>query len=94
MYAALGKHSVLAGLFKAVRNEKLSLFLSRDFASEANRTAALKNGYALLGQQRHELAAAFFVLGGSVRAFFSFLFASCNGRDREVVQCSSHHHSV
>ena len=50
-----------------VRNEKLALFLSRDFASEANRTAALKNGYALLGQQRHELAAAFFVLGGSVR---------------------------
>jgi hypothetical protein len=73
-----------------VRNEKLSTFLSRDFASEANRTAALKNGYALLGQQRHELAAAFFVLGGSVRASA----AACNEGEREVVQCSSHHHSV
>ena len=30
-------------------------------------TPTLSGRYALLGQQRHELAAAFFVLGGSVR---------------------------
>ena len=35
----------------------------RDFRQDKTRDAACKNAYALLGQHRHELAAAFFVLG-------------------------------
>lgn len=35
----------------------------RDFRQEKNKDAASKNAYVLLGQHRHELAAAFFVLG-------------------------------
>eukprot|EP00854_Cymbomonas_tetramitiformis_P015417 gene15417-18247_t len=66
LYLALGRRTVLGGLFKAVGNTKLAEFMGRDFAQERHRTAALKNGYTLMGQGRHELAAAFFVLGGSL----------------------------
>lgn len=43
--------------------KKLSDFLARDFGQDANRAAAAKNAYVLLGQHKPELAAAFFVLG-------------------------------
>jgi hypothetical protein len=49
-----------------VRNDKLAMFMGRDFTKESNKTAALKNGFALLGQLRYKLAGAFFLLGGSV----------------------------
>ena len=42
-------------------------FLSNDFTQPRWRTAALKNAYALLGKQRYEYAAAFFVLGGGLK---------------------------
>ena len=42
---------------------QVSEFLARDFGSEANRTAAAKNAFHLMGQHRHALAAAFFLLG-------------------------------
>ena len=45
--------------------KKLSDFLARDFGQAANRAAAAKNAYVLLGQHKPELAAAFFVLGAS-----------------------------
>lgn len=61
-YLALNKINVLSGLCRATQNTKLGGFLKRDFNQEANRVAALKNAYALLGQHRYELAAAFFLL--------------------------------
>jgi RAVE protein 1 C terminal len=54
------------GLFRMGGPKKLSDFLARDFGQEANRAAAAKNAYVLLGQHKPELAAAFFVLGASV----------------------------
>jgi len=42
-------------------------FLSNDFSEPRWRTAALKNAYALLSKQRFEYAAAFFLLGGSLK---------------------------
>ncbi|KAH7334362.1 RAVE protein 1 C terminal-domain-containing protein [Rhizoctonia solani] len=42
-------------------------FLSNDFTVPRWRTAALKNAFALLGKQRFEFAAAFFMLGGSLQ---------------------------
>ncbi|KAG8690966.1 regulator of (H+)-ATPase in vacuolar membrane [Ceratobasidium sp. 423] len=42
-------------------------FLSNDFTEPRWRTAALKNAFALLGKQRFEFAAAFFMLGGSLQ---------------------------
>jgi len=41
-----------------VRNEKLYTFLANDFSEPRWRSAALKNAFALLSKQQHELAAA------------------------------------
>jgi hypothetical protein len=66
-YVLARKVSLLQGLFKKAGQEKVSLFLQRDFASdEAARTAACSNAYSLIAKGRHEAAAAFFVLGGAV----------------------------
>lgn len=68
LYVALGKKAVLQGLFRLASTDsarRMSEFLSRDFAEPAHRSAALKNAFALLSQHRYELAATFFLLGGS-----------------------------
>ncbi len=51
------------GLFRMGGPPKLADFLARDFSGEANRAAAAKNAYVLLGQHKQELAATFFLLG-------------------------------
>ena len=53
----------LQGLFRTANNKKVADFLGRDFSDVKNRTAASKNAFVLLGKHRHELAAAFFILG-------------------------------
>ena len=56
----------------------MSQFFARDFTQDRWRKAALKNAYSLLGKQRFDHAAAFFLLAGSlwdaiqVLNFFSF----------------------
>ena len=71
LYFALGKVRLVHGLWRQAswhKEQALMLkFLSNDFTLPRWRTAALKNAYALLGKQRFEYAAAFFVLGGGVR---------------------------
>lgn len=53
-----------AGLFRTGTGTKtLADFLARDFRDASHRQAACKNAFVLLGQHRHELAAAFFILG-------------------------------
>eukprot|EP00250_Pteridium_aquilinum_P017322 c23571_g1_i1 orf=63-7415(+) len=69
LYLALQRKNVLMGLFKLSKDEKdrvLYEFLSRDFLVERNQAAALKNAYVLLGKHQHDLAAAFFLLGGDL----------------------------
>lgn len=51
------------GLFRMGGPPKLADFLARDFSGKANRAAAAKNAYVLLGQHKQELAASFFLLG-------------------------------
>ena len=41
-------------------------FFKNDFTKDRWRKAALKNAFSLLGKQRFEHAAAFFLLGGAV----------------------------
>lgn len=71
LYFALGKVRLVHGLWRQAPGHKESAlmlkFLSNDFSLPRWKTAALKNAYALLGKQRFEYAAAFFVLGGGVR---------------------------
>lgn len=58
-----GGCGALQSLFRGANHKKQADFLMRDFSQDANKDAACKNAYTLLGQHRHELAAAFFVLG-------------------------------
>ena len=55
---------MLAGLYKAKKDQKLFEFLSRDFNEKRHQEAALKNAYALLSKHRYELSATFFALAG------------------------------
>jgi len=66
-YLAMKKKTLLWGLYRSKRDEKMSLFFANDFSQERWRKAALKNAYALLGKQRFEHAAGFFLLAGSLK---------------------------
>ncbi|CAG7847093.1 Regulator of V-ATPase in vacuolar membrane protein 1 AltName: Full=Suppression of the onset of impotence protein 3 [Serendipita indica DSM 11827] len=70
-YFALGKIRLVQGLWKQAAwhpEQGIMLkFLSNDFEIPKWRTAALKNAFALLGKRRFEMAAAFFLLGGSLQ---------------------------
>ncbi|KAF8140396.1 RAVE protein 1 C terminal-domain-containing protein [Boletus edulis] len=70
-YFALGKVKLVHGLWRQAawhKEQSIMLkFLANDFAHPRWKTAALKNAYALLGKQRFEYAAAFFLLGGSLK---------------------------
>ena len=66
-YLAMKKKTLLWGLYRSKRDEKMATFFSNDFSQERWRKAALKNAYALLGKQRFEHAAAFFLLAGSLK---------------------------
>lgn len=65
-YLAMKKKSLIWGLFRSVHDRRMTEFFQNNFADEKWRKAALKNAYALLGKQRFEHSAAFFLLAGSV----------------------------
>lgn len=65
-YIAMKKKSVVWGLFRQLRDEKMTSFFANDFTIDRWRKAALKNAFALLGKQRFEHAVAFFLLAGSL----------------------------
>jgi hypothetical protein len=66
-YLAMKKKTLVWGLYRSKRDEKMALFFSNDFTEDRWRKAALKNAYALLGKQRFEHAVAFFLLAGSLK---------------------------
>uniref|UniRef100_A0AC35UGC9 Rav1p_C domain-containing protein n=1 Tax=Rhabditophanes sp. KR3021 TaxID=114890 RepID=A0AC35UGC9_9BILA len=66
-YLILGKKNMLVYLFRTVKDKKLMDFFNQDFSADRFRVSALKNAYALLGMQRFEHAAAFFLLSGDVQ---------------------------
>ena len=65
---------------RSTQQARQAEFMSRDFSQERHRHAACKNAYVLLGQHRHQLAAAFFILGEKL--IFSFLYFSCLYHDQ------------
>lgn len=65
-YIAMKKKSVVWGLFRSQRNEKMTAFFANNFTEDRWRKAALKNAFALLGKQRFEHAVAFFLLANSL----------------------------
>lgn len=65
-YFAMKKKSVVWGLFRSMRDEKMTQFFQNNFTEDRWRKAALKNAFALLGKQRFDHAVAFFLLAGSL----------------------------
>ncbi|KAG8771960.1 regulator of (H+)-ATPase in vacuolar membrane [Serendipita sp. 397] len=70
-YFALGKVRLVLGLWRQAawhpEQSVMLKFLANDFDVPRWRTAALKNAFALLGKRRFDMAAAFFILGGSLK---------------------------
>lgn len=65
-YLAMKKKSLVWGLFRSLRDEKMTSFFSNNFSEDRWRKAALKNAFVLLGKQRFEHAVAFFLLANSL----------------------------
>ncbi|XP_042889042.1 dmX-like protein 2 isoform X6 [Penaeus japonicus] len=65
-YLAMKKKSLVWGLFRSINDKRMTEFFSNNFTEERWRKAALKNAFALLGKQRFEHAAAFFLLAGAL----------------------------
>lgn len=66
-YLAMKKKNLVWGLFRNRRDERMTAFFANNFTEDRWRKAALKNAYALLGKQRFDHAAAFFLLAGALR---------------------------
>ncbi|RXM33272.1 DmX-like protein 1, partial [Acipenser ruthenus] len=66
-YLAMKKKAVVWGLYRAQRDSKMTPFFNNNFSEDRWRKAALKNAFALLGKQRFEHSAAFFLLAGSLK---------------------------
>ncbi|XP_017883774.1 dmX-like protein 2 isoform X2 [Ceratina calcarata] len=66
-YLAMKKKNIVWGLFRNKRDDRMTAFFSNNFTEDRWRKAALKNAFALLGKQRFEHAAAFFLLAGALR---------------------------
>ncbi|KAK9462261.1 RAVE protein 1 C terminal-domain-containing protein [Lipomyces oligophaga] len=81
-YIALKKKQVLLGLWRMASYHKeqqmMMKFLANNFAEPRWRTAALKNAYVLLSKQRYEYAAAFFLLGESLKDAVSVCVRNLN----------------
>ncbi|XP_072289928.1 dmX-like protein 1 [Eucyclogobius newberryi] len=66
-YLAMKKKAVVWGLYRSQRNPKMTEFFSHNFTEDRWRKAALKNAFSLLGKQRFQHSAAFFLLAGSLK---------------------------
>lgn len=71
LYLALRKQKLWVGLWRTATSkpdqQTMIKFLANDFSQERWKTAALKNAFALIGKQRFEYAAAFFILADQLK---------------------------
>lgn len=65
-YIAMKKKSLVWGLYRSRRDDKMTSFFANNFQEDRWRKAALKNAFALLGKQRFEHAVAFFLLANAL----------------------------
>ncbi|XP_029686148.1 dmX-like protein 1 isoform X2 [Takifugu rubripes] len=66
-YLAMKKKAVVWGLYRSQKNAKMTAFFRNNFSEDRWRKAALKNAFSLLGKQRFQHSAAFFLLAGSLK---------------------------
>ncbi|XP_010724506.1 dmX-like protein 1 [Meleagris gallopavo] len=61
------KKAVIWGLYRSQKDTKMTQFFGNNFTEDRWRKAALKNAFSLLGKQRFEHSAAFFLLAGHLK---------------------------
>uniref|UniRef100_A0A8B9UVM2 Dmx like 1 n=1 Tax=Anas zonorhyncha TaxID=75864 RepID=A0A8B9UVM2_9AVES len=66
-YLAMKKKAVIWGLYRSRKDTKMTQFFGNNFTEDRWRKAALKNAFSLLGKQRFEHSAAFFLLAGHLK---------------------------
>ncbi|XP_009071330.1 PREDICTED: dmX-like protein 1 [Acanthisitta chloris] len=66
-YLAMKKKAVIWGLYRSQKDTKMTKFFGNNFTEDRWRKAALKNAFSLLGKQRFEHSAAFFLLAGHLK---------------------------
>ncbi|XP_075875590.1 dmX-like protein 1 isoform X2 [Nelusetta ayraudi] len=66
-YLAMKKKAVVWGLYRSQKNGKMTDFFRNNFSEDRWRKAAMKNAFSLLGKQRFQHSAAFFLLAGSLK---------------------------
>ncbi|XP_071437366.1 dmX-like protein 1 isoform X4 [Pithys albifrons albifrons] len=66
-YLAMKKKTVIWGLYRSQKDTKMTQFFGNNFTEDRWRKAALKNAFSLLGKQRFEHSAAFFLLAGHLK---------------------------
>ncbi|XP_042685336.1 dmX-like protein 1 isoform X2 [Centrocercus urophasianus] len=66
-YLAMKKKAVIWGLYRSQKDTKMTQFFGNNFSEDRWRKAALKNAFSLLGKQRFEHSAAFFLLAGHLK---------------------------
>ncbi|NXK90857.1 DMXL1 protein, partial [Formicarius rufipectus] len=66
-YLAMKKKAVIWGLYRSQKDAKMTQFFGNNFSEDRWRKAALKNAFSLLGKQRFEHSAAFFLLAGHLK---------------------------
>ncbi|KAG0233631.1 regulator of (H+)-ATPase in vacuolar membrane [Actinomortierella wolfii] len=91
LYIALRKRKLLHGLWRTshghVEQGKMTQFLANDFEVDRWKTAALKNAFALLGKQRFEYAAAFFLLGDKLQDAVNVCIKQLNDVQLAIAIC-------
>lgn len=73
-YLAMRKKNVLMHLFKSINDTRMYDFFREDFTQLKWKRAALKNAFALMSKQRFQHAAAFFLLGDSLKDALQVLY--------------------
>ncbi|KAJ3123058.1 regulator of (H+)-ATPase in vacuolar membrane [Nowakowskiella sp. JEL0407] len=90
-YLAMRKKNVLLGLWRLAQNHPeqpmMVKFLANDFSEERWQKAALKNAFVLLGKQRYEYAAAFFLLGDRLKDAVNVCLKQLNDFQLAIVIC-------
>ncbi|XP_015742863.1 dmX-like protein 1 isoform X1 [Python bivittatus] len=66
-YLAMKKKAVIWGLYRSLKDAKMTQFFGNNFTEDRWRKAALKNAFSLLGKQRFEHSTAFFLLAGHLK---------------------------
>jgi hypothetical protein len=86
-YIILSKKGVLVDLFRTCKQDRFAEFFKQDFTQERWRVAASKNAYALMSKRRYDLAAAYFVLSGSIEDAVSVCIKNMNDPQLALIVC-------